>query len=55
MITSRWLSTITWNSVPYLKQLLDDMLDRNVISFYYFIKHFKERISKRQVFETDIP
>ena len=47
MITNRWLSTITWNSVPYLQQLLNDMLDRNVISFYYFIKHFKEDDEKK--------
>ena len=47
MITSRWLSTICWNSIPYLKDKLDNMLSRNIISFYYFIYHYKEDDEKK--------
>lgn len=42
MKTSRAFSTISYNSVEFLKIKLDDLINRRVISFYAFVRHYKE-------------
>ena len=42
MKTSKPFSTISYNSEPFLRHKLDDLISRRVLSFYAFVKHFRE-------------
>lgn len=42
MKTSKPFTTISYNTVEYLKAQLDDLVQRNILYFYSFIRHYKE-------------
>lgn len=42
MKTSKPFSTISYNSINFLKCQLDDLVQRNVLYFYAFVPHHKE-------------
>ena len=42
MKTSKPFSTISYNSINFLKCQLDDLVQRNVLYFYAFVPHLKE-------------
>ena len=42
MRTSKMISTISYNSLEYLKLKLNDLIDRHIIVFYLFIHHLPE-------------
>ena len=42
MRTSKPIASISFNSEPYLKGILDDMISNHVLSFYVYIKHNAE-------------
>lgn len=42
MRTSKAISTISYNTLPFLKDKLSQLHDLGVISFYVFIKHLRE-------------
>lgn len=42
MKTSKPFTTISYNSVDYLKAQLDDLVQRNLLYFYCFVFHYKE-------------
>lgn len=42
MRTGKPISTISYNTTPYLKLVLDDLVEAKIISFYMFIKHKPE-------------
>lgn len=43
MKTSKPFSTISYNTIDYLTAQLDDLVARNVLYFYAFIYHYKEK------------
>lgn len=47
MKTSRPFSTISYNTDKYLKQKLDDLVNREIITFYAWIEHFPEEDEKK--------
>ena len=47
MKTSKPFSTISYNTDDFLKQHLDDLLKRDVISFYSWIEHLPEDDEKK--------
>lgn len=47
MRTSKPFSTISYNSREFLKVKLDDLVQRQVISFYSFVYHYKEEDEKK--------
>lgn len=47
MKTSKPFSTISYNSREFLKVKLDDLIQRQVISFYSFVYHYKEEDEKK--------
>lgn len=42
MKTSKPFSTISYNTIDFLSVKLNDLVQRRIISFYAFIKHYKE-------------
>lgn len=42
MRTSKPISTISYNSLPFLKEKLDNLVDKQVLEFYFFIWHHAE-------------
>lgn len=44
MNTIRMLSAISWNTETSLKDTLDDLISRNIITFYYYIYHLAETV-----------
>lgn len=40
--TTKPFSTISYNSIEFLKLKLDDLVARNIFSFYAFVYHYKE-------------
>lgn len=42
MKTSKPFTTISYNSIEYLRNRLDDLVARNVLYFYTFIFHYRE-------------
>lgn len=42
MKTSKPFSTISYNTIDFLSGKLNDLVQRRIISFYCFIKHYKE-------------
>lgn len=42
MRTSKPFSTISYNTVDFLKSVLDDLVQRDKITFYAFVKHYAE-------------
>lgn len=42
MLTTRTISTIHYCEPILLKNILDNLIDKNIISFYAFVSHFKE-------------
>ncbi len=42
MKTSKPFSTISYNTIDYLRIKLDDLVKRQVLSFYCFVKHYAE-------------
>lgn len=55
MRTNKCISTISYNSPEFLKRMLDDLYERNLISFWCFIKHTGEMLDngKEQIKEKD--
>lgn len=47
MKTSKPFSTISYNSVEFLSVKLNDLVQRNVIAFFAFVRHFKEDDEKK--------
>ena len=47
MKTSKPFSTISYNSPEFLIVKLNDLVERRVIAFFAFVKHFKEADEKR--------
>lgn len=47
MRTSKPFSTISYNTPEFLSQKLNDLVQRRVISFFAFVKHFKEEDEKK--------
>lgn len=47
MKTTKPFSTISYNTVDFLTAKLDDLVCRRVISFYAFIKHYKEQDERK--------
>lgn len=47
MKTSKPFSTISYNSPEFLKIKLDELVQRNVLAFYAFIKHYAEEDEKK--------
>lgn len=47
MKTSKPFSTISYNSSEFLSVKLDELVQRNVISFYAFIRHYKEEDERK--------
>ena len=50
MKTSKPFSTISWNSFDYLKNKLDALIERDIFSFYTFIKHYPEDDQEKEHF-----
>lgn len=48
MRTSKPISTITWNTIPFLTKKLLDLEKKRVISFWAYISHFPEEDEKKQ-------
>lgn len=42
MNTSKPISTVSFNSAPFLLSKLDELVDNRTLSFYAYIKHFGE-------------
>lgn len=42
MRTSKPISTISYNTLPFLKEKLDDLVNNQVLEFYFFIWHHAE-------------
>lgn len=49
MKTSKPFSTISYNTVDFLTVKLNDLVQRRVIAFYAFIKHYKEDEKKDHI------
>ena len=47
MKTSKPFSTISYNSVAFLRCKLDDLVQRRVIAFYVFVYHYKEKDERK--------
>lgn len=47
MRTSKPFSTISYNTPEFLREKLNDLVQRRVIAFFAFIKHFKEEDEKK--------
>ena len=47
MKTSKPFSTISYNSPEFLIVKLNDLVERRVIAFFAFVKHFKEADEKK--------
>lgn len=45
-MTSRPQSTISYNTEPFLKSILDDLVEKHVIQFYMYIFHYGEEGDK---------
>ena len=48
MRTSKPFSTISYNSIPFLTERLNDLVLRGHISFYAFVKHLPEEDEKKE-------
>lgn len=47
MLTTKYISTISFNSYPYLLKVLKQLLDQGEINFYSTIYHFAEEDEKK--------
>lgn len=47
MRTKQYISTITYNTIPYLELKLNEMVGSNILDFYAFIYHKKECDEKK--------
>lgn len=48
MQTSKSISTITYNTIPFLQKILDRFLYLHIISYYEFIKHLPDVDGKKE-------
>lgn len=47
MRTTKPFSTISYNTVPFLTEKLDDLVRKRILSFYAFVRHYAEEDEKK--------